>query len=125
MLVTLSGIVMLARLVQELNALLRMLIMPGLSVILARRVQLSNALVSMLIKPPGSVRLARPVHQRNAAFRMHVTLSGKVIPTRLPHPSKALGPTSVTGRPSMVSGMTTFPPGPLYREMETLPCMVA
>ena len=57
--------------------------------------------------------LTRLVHSRNAPLPMLVTLAGITTLVRLALPSKALAPMPVTGRPSMVSGMITAPPGPV------------
>ncbi len=52
---------------------------------------------------------------------MLVTLSGIMMLVRPVHEENAPYPMLVTGRPSIVSGMVTSPPGPVYPVIATLP----
>jgi hypothetical protein len=99
MLVTLSGIVMLVRLVQL------------------------NAPFPMLVTLSGIVTLVRPVQPQNAPFPMLVTLSGIVTLVRPVQPIERPAPDAGDRLPSMVSGITTSPPGPVYPVMVTVPPM--
>jgi hypothetical protein len=67
----------------------------------------------MLVTLLGIVTLVRLV-EKNAESPMPVTLSGIVTLVRLMSSMNALSPMAVTGRPVIVSGMTTTPPGPVY-----------
>ena len=72
------------------------------------------------------VTLVRLVQRTNALSPMLMTLSGITMLVRLVFgrsqvPAKASSPMLVTGRPLMVSGMTTSPPGPVYRVILTVP----
>jgi hypothetical protein len=55
---------------------------------------------------------------------MLVTLSGIVTLVRLIQPENAQAPILTTGFPSMVSGITTSPPGPVYPVMVTVPSWI-
>ena len=86
MLVTLSGIVMLVRLVQP-----------------------KKAAFPMLVTPFPIVMLVRLVQSRKASFPMLVTLSGIVTLVRLLQSWKATSPMLVTNLPSMDAGMISAP----------------
>ena len=78
-------------------------------VILVRLLQYSNADLPMEVTLSGIVILVRLLHKENALSPMEVTLSGIDILARLRHQSNALFPMEVTE-----SGITTSPPFPVY-----------
>ncbi len=55
---------------------------------------------------------------------MRFMLSGIVTLIMLEHSQNAASPMSVTGRPLIVSGMVTAPPGPVYRVIVMVPLLV-
>ncbi len=61
--------------------------------------------------------LVRLEQESNALYPGSVTLPGIVTLVRLDSKANDWTPSLVTGRPSMVSGMVTAPPGPVYRRM--------
>ncbi len=67
----------------------------------------------MLVTLAGMATLVRLEHPQNAASPMLVTLLGIATLVRLEQPPNAPLPIAVTGRPSIVSGMVTSPPGPV------------
>jgi len=96
MLVTLSGIIMLVRLVQLLKAYSPMLLTLLVMVILVRLVQPEKAPPPMLITLFGMVTLVSFLQRKKADFPMLVTLSGIVTLIRFSQKSKALFPILVT-----------------------------
>ena len=109
MLVTLSGRVILVRLLQSSNALSPMLVTPSGRVTLVRLLQPRNDSSPMLVTPSGRVMLIRMLQYSNASFPMLVTPSSRVTLVRLLQYLNASFPMLVTP-----FGTTTSPPRPLY-----------
>ena len=100
--VTLSGIVMLGRLLHSWKAL-----------------------SAMLVTLSGIEMLVRLLHSRRAECPILVTPSGIVMLVRLLHSRKASAPMRVTGLPSIVSGISSSPVAPLSQSvMATTPPVV-
>ena len=124
MLVTLSGIVMLVRLVQRPNAPLPIEVTPSGIVILFRLVQLEKVAGPILVRPSGISTLVRPLQPTKVPL-VEVTPLGIVMLVRLSQRRKAFSPMLVTGLPSMVAGMTSSPVAELLQSvMVTFPPVV-
>src|SRR5260370_25393176 len=89
----------------------------------------------MVVMPLPMVMVARLGLPAKAPCPRLVTLSGMVTQVMLLRPVRLLwslrfrkdnapSPMLVTGKPSMVPGMTTFPPGPLYPVMVIVPLVL-
>ena len=84
----------------------------------------------MLMTLLPSATLVRSVQPENASYSMLMTVSGIVTLVRLVFgrsqaPSKAPLPILVTGFPSVVTGITTSPPGPVYFVIVTVPSWIS
>src|SRR2546426_664240 len=93
-------------------------------VTLVRLVQRENAWDPMMVTLLGIVTLVRLVQAENAKLPMLVTLLGIVTLVRLVLYWNAESPMRVTGRPLIVSGMATAPPGPMYPVTVIVPLLV-
>src|ERR1022692_999769 len=82
-------------------------------VTLVRRGQSENAPCPMVVTLLGMVRLVKRVFS-NAQSPMVVRLVGRVTLDRLVTFWNAAVPMLVTGKPSIVLGMVTAPPEPVY-----------
>ena len=90
-------------------------------------VLLSNKTPSTLLNTGlfvSTVIAVRLVHQANVLSPMLVTLLGIVTLVRLVQRKNAMCPMLVTGILSMVSGMVTAPPEPVYLVMVIVPLFV-
>src|SRR5258706_1761797 len=76
--------------------------------------QVPNEELPILVTLSGMVTVARFQHEANAESPILVTPFGIVTPVRPSRKLNAESPMRVTGRPSIVSGMATAPPGPVY-----------
>ena len=105
MLVTLSGILILVRLLQPWKACPSMLVTPSPIVMLVRLLQNMKVSRSMLVTLSGIVILFRPTQPEKALSPMLVTLSGIVMPVRRLHAWKADPPILMTlfGRVMLLS----------------------
>jgi len=111
------------RLVQSPNGSDPMLVTPLPNEALVRLPQNRNAMCPMLVTLLGIVRLVRLRQRPNAQLPMLVTLLGMVTLVRV-WPQNAESPMLVTGRPLIVSGIVTSPPGPVYPMMVMVPLVV-
>src|ERR1035437_2680066 len=93
-------------------------------VTLPKLVQPENSSFPMLVTPSGMLKLVRLLQPLNASSPMRVTLLGIVTLVRLVHIQNAISPILVTGRPLVVLGMVTAPPGPVYLVMVIAPLLV-
>ena len=109
MVVTLSGIVMLVRLLQRAKAQLPMVVTLSGIVMLVRLLQPAKAETPMLVTQSGIVMLVRLMQEEKAITPILVTPSGIVMPVRLVHNEKAALPMLVTGLPSMTADMVSVP----------------
>jgi len=78
----------------------------------------------MSVKALPIVTLIRLVQPWNAEPPMLVTLSGIMTLVRRVQTRNVLYPMLVTGRPSIVSGIVTAPPWPVYPVMVIVPLFV-
>ena len=142
---TLLGIVMRVRLVQSKKARFPMFVtLPPIATV-ASLSQSSNVDSAMPVTPLPMMTFVRTEHETNACSPRLVTLSGIVTLVRLEQasnayapmlvtllgivtlvkgwPTNALSPMVVTGRPVIVAGMTTAPPGPWYPVIVIVPLL--
>jgi hypothetical protein len=114
MLVTLLGMVTLARLAQLQKVSAPMVVTLFGMVMLVRLVQSPKAYLLMLVTLFGMVTLVRLAQKAKALSPMLVTPYGMVTLVRLVQSQKAFLPMPVTGRPCMRSGILTAVFEPVY-----------
>jgi hypothetical protein len=113
----------LVRLVQFAKVNTPRLLTPVGTVMLVRLLQPKNA-PEMLVTLSGIATLVRLMQLSSALLPRLVTVSGIVMLVRLVHSQNAMSPILVTGKPLIVSGMSTAPLGPVYFVIMMVPLFV-